>query len=287
MSQAELRDRLLASLLLIPLFMATIVVGSWLFLGTILLLTAVGSAEFLLMAAKKGIPTWRVAGIGIAMAIPTLLYLEGIPVEMFTLVTAAVVGTALVQLFGGGQREAILAVAVTVFGAFYVGLLFGHFVLVREFARPPSELPYWTGAALLTLPILLTWINDTTAYAVGRRWGTRRLMPSVSPGKSVEGAIGALVVTVAAAVPLVWLVDRWVPFFEGYDGVVIGIVVGLVAPCGDLVESMFKRDAGVKDVSRLIPGHGGILDRFDSLLLTVPAFYYYLRAVYHLRAVAG
>jgi phosphatidate cytidylyltransferase len=139
----------------------------------------------------------------------------------------------------------------------------------------------------LTLPILLTWINDTAAYAVGRRWGNRRLMPSVSPGKSVEGAIGALVVTVAAAVPLVWLLDRWVPFFEGYDGVVIGIVVGLVAPCGDLVESMFKRDAGVKDVSRLIPGHGGILDRFDSLLLTVPAFYYYLRAVYHLRAVAG
>jgi phosphatidate cytidylyltransferase len=276
-SRSELRDRLLTSLLLIPLFLATIVVGRWLLLAAILSLSAVATGELLTMAIRKGIPARRVLGIVIALAIPLLLYLEGSSGGMVWLVTLSVVGVALVQLFAGGPREALAAVAVTVFGAFYVGFLFGHFVLVREFPRSSPPLPYWTGAVLLSIPIALTWINDTAAYAVGRRWGNRKLMPSVSPGKSLEGALGGLAVTVAAAVPMLWLVDRRVPLFETLDAVAIAVLVSVAGPCGDLVESAFKRDAGVKDVSRLIPGHGGILDRFDSLLFTVPTFYYYFR----------
>jgi phosphatidate cytidylyltransferase len=86
-------------------------------------------------------------------------------------------------------------------------------------------------------------------------------------------------VTVLAAVPTMWLVDRWVPLFDLGDALAVGALVGLAAPIGDLIESAFKRDAGVKDSSELVPGHGGVLDRFDSLMVVVPAFWYYLQWV--------
>ena len=275
----ELRTRLLTTLVLMPLFLAVAAVGRELFLGTMLLLAGVGTWEFLTMASLKPIPTRRVAGVGLALAFPALLYWSGSSAVFVTLLTAAVVGVAVNQLVTGGARESISAVSVTLFAAVYVGLLFGHFVLVREIAREMPGAPYWTGAAFLAIPIGLTWTNDTAAYAIGKRWGRRRLAPQISPGKSLEGALGALLVTVAVAVPLLWIVDRWVGVFTAVDGFALGVLVGVAAPCGDLVESSFKRDAGVKDVSHLIPGHGGVLDRFDSLLFAVPVFYYYVREV--------
>jgi phosphatidate cytidylyltransferase len=127
--------------------------------------------------------------------------------------------------------------------------------------------------------VVLTWINDSAAYFIGHRWGRRKLLPRVSPGKTVEGAAGALLVTVLAAVPTMWLVDRWVPLFDLADALAVGALVGIAAPVGDLIESAFKRDAGVKDASDLVPGHGGVLDRFDSLMVVVPSFWYYLQWV--------
>jgi len=275
----ELRTRLLTTLVLMPLFLAVAAVGREFFLGTMLLLAGVGAWEFLTMASLKPIPARRVAGVGLALAFPALLYWSGSSAIFVTLLTAAVVGVAVNQLVTGGARESISAVSVTLFAAVYVGLLFGHFVLVREIAREMPGAPYWTGAAFLAIPLGLTWTNDTAAYAIGKRWGRRRLAPQISPGKSLEGALGALLVTVGVAVPLLWMVDRWVGVFTAADGFALGLLVGVAAPCGDLVESSFKRDAGVKDVSRLIPGHGGVLDRFDSLLFAVPVFYYYVREV--------
>jgi phosphatidate cytidylyltransferase len=275
----ELRTRLITTIVLMPLFLAVAAVGRELFLGTMLLLAGVGAWEFLTMASLKPIPVRRVAGVGLALAFPALLYWSGSSAIFVTVLTAAVAGVAVAQLVTGGARESISAVSVTLFAAVYVGLLFGHFVLVREIAREMPGAPYWTGAAFLAIPIGLTWTNDTAAYAIGKRWGRRRLAPQISPGKSLEGALGALLVTVGVAVPLLWIVDRWVGVFTAADGFALGLLVGVAAPCGDLVESSFKRDAGVKDVSRLIPGHGGVLDRFDSLLFTVPVFYYYVREV--------
>jgi phosphatidate cytidylyltransferase len=275
----ELRTRMLTALVLMPLFLAVAVVGRELFLGTMLLLTGAGAWEFLTMASLKPIPVRRLAGVGLALAFPALLYWSDSSAIFVTLLTAAVAGVALNQLVTGGARESIPAVSVTLFAAAYVGLLFGHFVLVREIAREMPGAPYWFGAAFLAIPLGLTWTNDTAAYVIGKRWGRRRLAPEISPGKSLEGALGALLVTVGVAVPLLWMVDRWVGVFTAADGFALGVLVGVAAPCGDLVESSFKRDAGVKDVSRLIPGHGGVLDRFDSLLFAVPVFYYYVREV--------
>ena len=165
------------------------------------------------------------------------------------------------------------------YGAAYVGLLFGHFVLIREIGRVVPGMPYWWGAVLVGLTVVLAWLNDSAAYVIGRRWGRRKLISRISPGKTIEGAAGALVVTTAASVAVVLAAGDRMPLIGPADALAIGALVSVVGPVGDLVESAFKRDAGVKDTSELIPGHGGVLDRFDSLMAVAPAVWYYLRFV--------
>lgn len=266
--------RLATAAILLPSFVLTILVGRWLFLAAVTVLVVAGIAEFYGFAREKPYrPRW-VPGLALGVVLPLLLYAgPPNPVATIAVMTAGVAGIAAAQMLDPRGTEAMASVAFTLLGAFYVGLLFGHMVLLREVPREIPGTPYRMGALLLAVPLVLTWLNDTVAYFAGRRWGRRRLLLRVSPGKSWEGAIVAFVASIAVA--MVFL-----PAFDPFDarhGLVVGALVGLVGPVGDLVESAFKRDAGVKDSSGLVPGHGGILDRFDSALFTVPAFYYYLR----------
>lgn len=277
---SETRTRFATAVVLIPLFLVSVAIGGVVFLGAVLVLTAVGAWEFFGMAAWKLYRPRRLPGVALAVSLPAVLYLAphsatAVP----ALLVAAIVGVGLAQLLDAEGDEAVASVAVTILGASYVGLLMGFQILVREVPRQLPGAPYWFGALLLAVPILLTWANDTAAYFVGHRWGRHKLIPRVSPGKSVEGALGGLVATAILAFPVLWAVNRWVDLFSPLDAAAIGVLIGITAPCGDLVESSFKRDLGVKDSSRLIPGHGGILDRFDSLLVTVPVFYYWLERV--------
>ncbi len=277
---SDIRRRLTTAAVFLPLYVLAIVWGHAPFLLAVMALTVLGSWEFYRMAARKPAQPRPLSGTGLALAFPALLYWSPEPGLAFpALLMAATVGIGLAQLLDPRGEEAIGAVAVTILGAVYVGLLLGHQVLVREFAREIPGAPYGIGAALLAIPVILTWLNDTTAYFVGKRWGRRKLLPRVSPRKTVEGALGAGLASVVGALPLCWAVNRWVPLFDLGDALTIGILIGIAAPCGDLVESAFKRDAGVKDTSDLVPGHGGILDRFDSLLVTVPVFYYWLHGM--------
>ena len=125
------------------------------------------------------------------------------------------------------------------------------------------------GLLLLAIFIFI-WVNDTGAYLVGSRWGKRRLAPSISPKKSVEGSIGGLILVLLSAVVLRLLLF---PELSWLRILLIATVVAIFGTIGDLFESSLKRQAGVKDSGKLIPGHGGILDRIDSLLLAVPAVY--------------
>src|ERR1043166_5882991 len=134
-----------------------------------------------------------------------------------------------------------------------------------------------TGALLVFLPLLVTWASDIGAYFVGRAIGKHKLIPAVSPGKTVEGAIGGLVASVIVA----WLIGdrmlrpaaqlgfKWAP----WGLILFGVAVSAAAQIGDLAESLLKREAGVKDSSRILPGHGGILDRLDSLFFVLPVSY--------------
>lgn len=272
----ETRTRLLAALVLIPLYVAALVIGRWVFLLAVLLLTLAGTLELYRMMVDKPYRPRVLAGLGLALAFPLTLYLTHQSIAIAALVALGVVGVGLSQLLDPEGEEAVASVGATILGAVYVGLLMAYQILVREVPREIPGAPYLFGALLLAVPVLLTWVNDTAAYFVGHRWGRRKLIRRVSPGKSLEGAVGALAATVLAALALLALVNVWVSLFDLVDALTIGLLLGVAAPCGDLVESSFKRDLGVKDSSRLIPGHGGILDRFDSLLVTVPVYYHWL-----------
>jgi phosphatidate cytidylyltransferase len=157
--------------------------------------------------------------------------------------------------------------AVLLFGVFYISLTMGCLLLTR--ALPNGEL-------LIFFLLLVTWAGDTGAYYAGMSLGRRKLAPVISPNKTVEGLIGGLMLAVLAAVGArLW----FLPSFSLADCLATGLLLTGAGVLGDLAESALKRSAGVKDSGSLIPAHGGMLDRLDSLLFTAPAFYYYVTVV--------
>jgi len=161
-------------------------------------------------------------------------------------------------------------VAVTIMGAVYPALL-AFALFLRHLPEVASPLH---GTALLLFPVVLTWLSDTFAYFAGRMWGKKKLIPKVSPGKTVAGSLGAVIGTPLAAVGYSILLQRFPTWRMGIgEALAFGLLVSVAAQVGDLAESLLKRDVGVKDSGRLLPGHGGALDRFDSLFFTLPLGY--------------
>lgn len=154
-------------------------------------------------------------------------------------------------------------------GQLYIAVPLALAIRLTLVADPFSSMTQYNGLLLLAVFIFI-WVNDTGAYLVGSRWGKRRLAPSISPKKSVEGSIGGLLLVLLSAVILRLLLF---PELSWLSILLIAAVVAIFGTIGDLFESSLKRQAGVKDSGKLIPGHGGILDRIDSLLLAVPAVY--------------
>lgn len=163
--------------------------------------------------------------------------------------------------------RSLVDVSVLIFGTLYIGFTLGHLLLTR--ALPD-------GIFLIFFVVLVTWAGDTGAYYAGMSMGRTPLAPRISPNKTVEGLLGGcLLAVVIALIARAW----FIPSFTIIDAVVLGLLLTAVGLIGDLSESMFKRSAGVKDSGGLIPGHGGVLDRLDSLLLTAPTYYYYVTLV--------
>jgi phosphatidate cytidylyltransferase len=171
---------------------------------------------------------------------------------------------------GGDWRKGLGDIGATLFIACFIGVLFGYVLGLRELE--PSSHGKETGGDLVFLLFFVVWGSDTAAYYVGTALGRRPLAPTVSPKKTVEGAVAGILGALAAAfVSRAWFIHR----LSVIDCLALGIVLATVAILGDLVESMLKRGAGMKDSASLVPGHGGILDRVDSLLYAAPVLYYY------------
>jgi phosphatidate cytidylyltransferase len=176
----------------------------------------------------------------------------------------------LVELFHG-KPGAIANLSASVAGFFYVSL-FSFFIPIREL--PLNEgWPYAAGGWILLMTVLTIWVCDTAAYFVGSSFGRHKLFPRVSPKKTWEGALAGFI-----SAPLIaWFIQsRSLPMLKTLDSVWIGLLIGVFAQIGDLTESVFKRDAGVKDSSDLLPGHGGMLDRFDAPIMVAPVVYAYM-----------
>jgi len=175
----------------------------------------------------------------------------------------ALIGLSLLwQMVRGGRELPIVGWALSLGGGLYIGFLLSHFILLRDLAEG------WAWTLLAFFP---TWANDSGAYFVGRWVGRHPFAPRISPKKTWEGSIGGWISGMAVGT-LMGAVLR-LPLLHAS---LLGLLISLAATGGDLVESMFKRWAGVKDSGRLIPGHGGVLDRIDSLLFSVVVVYYYL-----------
>jgi phosphatidate cytidylyltransferase len=169
----------------------------------------------------------------------------------------------LVQLQPRGGAPAI---AVTMMGIYWIGFAFAHAVLLRE-------LPH--GDAIIVDVLVGTFIGDTGAYLGGRAFGSRRLAPTISPNKTVEG----LVIGILTAIIAVWFAGLYQDWLSGSDALLLGLGVAIAAPVGDLFESYLKRDAGTKDTGKLFGPHGGALDRLDAAMFTLVAGYYIWHAM--------
>jgi len=206
-------------------------------------------------------------GLALGLLVSAGFAVPGLLAEPAT-ITIIVMAVLLNHVLSGRElTTGFLDTAVLTFGVFYVAWLLGHLILIRQMAE---------GAFLIFFVFLVTWANDTAAYYVGTFWGQRQMAPRISPKKTWEGAVGGLLGSVAAAFACrAWFLDS----LSASDAATLGLLIGVMAPLGDLSESVLKRSAGVKDSGGIIPGHGGILDRMDSLIFTAPVLYYYLLTV--------
>jgi phosphatidate cytidylyltransferase len=172
-------------------------------------------------------------------------------------------------------RTATAHIATTILGVMYIGFLGSHLIMLREHPLR-INLDYGYGASFVFLAFVLTWACDTGAYLVGSVAGRTPLIPRISAKKTWEGSGGGLVFAIAAA-----LIARetFAPYLKVWHALVLGVLAGVIGQFGDLFESLIKRDAEIKDTSDMIPGHGGVLDRFDSLLFSAPLIYYFVAFV--------
>jgi len=265
------RVRFLMGVVFIPLLVYLAHLGKFYFLGLVDFVLLLGILEFYRMMTRVGYQPYRAIGTGTTLVLTWYVYFRSEFYSNFIL-TAALILIAILELFREGGTFSVSHMAVTIFGVFYVGWLGTHFVFLRELPLRIGT-PYSEGTRYVLLPFFLGWTSDTAAYLAGRFFGKTKFIPRISPNKSLEGSAGALIASPFVA----WAAKAtFAPFLSMVDVVALGLISGVASQLGDLVESMIKREANVKDASSVIPGHGGLLDRFDSLLFAAPAVYYYL-----------
>ncbi len=266
--------RVVSGVVFVPLLVLLALVGGLPFWTFVALEVATGTLEFYRMMRSRGLRPYRRLGIGAGLVLLWVCFRPHTP-HVSLLVTGTLLLVLALELRRPEATRRVEDIAVTCFGVLYVGWLSAHLVLLRELPWRAGT-PYADGARYVLLAFWLTWCCDTGAYTIGRLFGRNRPFARISPRKSLEGSLGGFVAAILAGlVARAW----FAPFLTLRDALVLGAVVGLFAQVGDLVESLLKRDASHGDSSELIPGHGGILDRFDSLYFGAPAVFYYLLLV--------
>jgi phosphatidate cytidylyltransferase len=270
-------SRIITALVVLPVLIASILI-SWLQPLFVLLAGAamvLGLFEFYVLAKKRDLKPDAVAGYIAAAGLFVIFYITR-PwqlLDMLFLIQAVLVifipGTLIAATLRGAPFDKMLAsVGATILGVLYVVLLGGHLVAVRTGFNQPLS------ADLLSFFFLVLMGSDTGAYYVGRALGKHKLAPTISPGKTWEGVAGGI----AASLILATLAHYW--FFRELPlklALPLAAVMTVLGILGDLTESALKRGAGTKDAAKLLPGHGGILDRLDSLLFNAPLIYYFGR----------
>ncbi|MCK4857061.1 MAG: phosphatidate cytidylyltransferase [candidate division Zixibacteria bacterium] len=272
MISGNLAWRLLIAAIFIPLLLLVFHYGGIPFLVFVELLIAISLLEFFSLLNLK-LYFWQKLLLLIAALSPPLAirFLGGDYLVEFILVVLFL--TALPHVFSRELGKIGRTIGLSFFGVLYLAISYNCLILIRETAIVPADL----AAGWITFLFATIWIADTAAYFVGFKLGKRKLAPTVSPNKTVAGFVGGFVGALLSAgiFHFIFLAQVGVGRL-----IVPSLLIALFGQLGDLVESVFKREAGRKDSSNLIPGHGGVLDRFDSLLFAAPALYLYLRFIH-------
>ena len=238
-------------------------------------LSAIAAWEFYRIAREAGGSPLAPLGILLAALVPLAVHAHYLgvvrfPIAVLTLIVLGVIAASI--WLRRIDQHPISAASITVLGVLYTGGTLSYAYALRYFDYAVGDT---AGALVVVLPVLLTWSSDTGAFFSGRLIGGRKLMPSVSPAKTVSGAIGAVVTTVGICALYVHFGLK--PYaqlaFSPWGLATFAIGISVAAQVGDLAESLFKREAGVKDSGTLFPGHGGVLDRLDSLFFVLPVAY--------------
>ena len=265
MISKSLMLRSLTILVTAPIIWGCVYYGGVLFLSLVLILALASVNEFYALMMKKGYYPAFIVGNIITIFFIVFAYYSinknWEPAQSAILTIAATIAL-MAGVFLKREKDTIVDVSVTILGMIYIGWFFSYFLFIRNLTEH--------GAYLFFL-IFTIWAMDIVAYLVGKKFGRHKIAPNISPKKSWEGAIAGFITCIIAA-------DIFSGFamINGTHAIILGIIIGIVAQLSDLVESVIKRDAGVKDASNVIPGHGGFLDRMDSFILTAPIMYYYV-----------
>lgn len=222
--------------------------------------------EFYNLFRLKRVFPKRALGIFLALTISSSFYFRVISLELAFF--ACLILAGLYYIISLNTIEKLVAfpasISLTFFGAFYLSFTLNHFYLLRE-----EKGPFY-----IYFPLAVIFLGDTGAYFFGKLWGRRKMVPIASPRKTWEGGFGGIVFACMGAIAAQQILLRSIPLWKA---ILCGILVHTVAQVSDPMESLFKRAVGVKDSSNVLPGHGGFLDRIDSLILATPFFYYFTK----------
>jgi phosphatidate cytidylyltransferase len=258
--------RELTALVLAPIFIY--IVGwshPYVYDATIAAIGALALYEFLVLGRHKGYTLPIPLCIGVMLVIIASFVLEPLSVEMGVFLALLLIPTAYV--FGKSDLEqALPSSALAITATLYVGMLGGSLIRLR------NDFPPEIGPKLIFFLMLVVWLGDAGAYYVGKQFGKHKLSPRISPKKTIEGLAGGITTSIITAVVIHF---TFFPQFPLLHAIIAGVILSTAGVIGDLAESMWKRSAAVKDSGTLIPGHGGFLDRFDSIFFTTPILYVY------------
>lgn len=262
-------------------FIVLLLLGELTFTIAVAIFAVIGSVELFTVFETKGAATSTAAVLGIAGSIAYVFLAHYKPLESIGYVTVAIIFCSFMwYMFVLRQVRPTKAASLTILAPLLTGLCLSYLVLLRDFSGETSAASF-NGAYVVFYLLALIWVYDIAAWAVGRSFGEHKMAPTISPNKSWEGTAAGTVTTLVLSLVfrqvIQWITgDYWFEWFGMDVALIMALLVVVLGPLGDLTESLIKRDYGIKDMGTLIPGHGGIMDRFDSTLFVAPAVFYYL-----------
>ena len=280
-SGSDMQSRVLTGVLLLGIAIVALTLGPLLALALIVVIVALASGEFYNALRVAGYQPATLLGLTASIALPLAVYFRGTQAVAMILALSVVFGL-LWFLAGVSTELPVMNLGVTLLGIVYIGVLGSFGAAMLEIAER-GGINGDDGTGLLLAAIIITVGYDVGAFFAGRSFG-RTPLASVSPNKTVEGLFGGAFASFVAAIVFLQVLDLFQPFeTEGTfaRAAIVGLIGAIVAPLGDLAESLIKRDLGIKDMGSILPGHGGFLDRFDALLFVLPAVYFFAEAVFY------